>query len=175
MKDAAKIGRHLVIATSELARGAYRNQQSADDTNPLAAFKESGGIEYGFGLALVLRSRKGTNDLVDVAVAKNRFGGEKPPMLLRLNFDRAAVTEDTLLPAQCFADPLRGVKERIMALDDGLYLIASKTKNDVAKRVGGRRAVALRAVDALIEGGRLFQDERGVRYPQPVDHPPQRA
>jgi hypothetical protein len=62
----------LVLLTSELARNAYRSQASADETNPLAAFKESGAIEYAAETALVLRNVLGGGGLIDVAVPKNR-------------------------------------------------------------------------------------------------------
>ena len=43
-KRVARKLKHIVIATSEVSRGWYRN--SNDRIDPLAAFKESGGIEY---------------------------------------------------------------------------------------------------------------------------------
>jgi archaellum biogenesis ATPase FlaH len=48
----------LTIWTSELARGAYRNQASQDTTDPIAASKESGGIEYFASILAVMRSVK---------------------------------------------------------------------------------------------------------------------
>ena len=62
----------LVVATCELARGAYRSKALAEQINDLAAFKESGGIEYAAQTALVLRSVPDEPALVDVAVPKNR-------------------------------------------------------------------------------------------------------
>jgi KaiC/GvpD/RAD55 family RecA-like ATPase len=59
LKRAAKERGFLVLATCELSRGAYRSQNAADRIDDLAAFKESGGIEYGATTLLVLRSVKG--------------------------------------------------------------------------------------------------------------------
>ncbi|HVU02297.1 MAG TPA: DnaB-like helicase N-terminal domain-containing protein [Polyangiaceae bacterium] len=77
----------IVIVTSELARGAYRSRVVADSTEPLAAPKESGGIEYAATLLLVLRSVAGSSDLVHVDVPKCRLGrtGE---LTLRLDRER---------------------------------------------------------------------------------------
>jgi KaiC/GvpD/RAD55 family RecA-like ATPase len=92
LKRAAKEGGHLVLATCELARGAYRSQNAADRIDDLAAFKESGGIEYGASALLVLRSVKGEEDLVDVTMPKNRMG-QKLPFRLKLNFRLAEFSE----------------------------------------------------------------------------------
>src|SRR5678815_4333812 len=54
LKRAAKMDGHLVIFSSELAKAAYRSKNQADNVNALSAFKESGDIEYGVSLALVL-------------------------------------------------------------------------------------------------------------------------
>lgn len=173
LQACAKVDRHLVIATSELARGAYRNRDQAEATNPLAAFKESGGIEYGFGAALVMRNRPGTNDLVEVTVAKNRFGGERPDLLLRLNFDRAQVTEDTLLPAKSL-DPLAPYKTRL--LEAATRLAGSPvSKTALAEMVAGRGTLKLKAIEALLEDGVLFQERRGIRLPCGTDSLPEAA
>jgi hypothetical protein len=85
-KRAAHTHNFLVLLTSELARGAYRSQASADETNPLAAFKETGAIEYAAETAIVLRNTPGGEGLIDVTIAKNR-GYQREP--LRLEMDRA--------------------------------------------------------------------------------------
>jgi replicative DNA helicase len=67
----------LVVLTSELARGAYRSKATAENVEPLAAFKESGGIEYACQTALVLRSLPKGDGVVAVDVPKNRGGLKK--------------------------------------------------------------------------------------------------
>ncbi len=76
LRAAKKIARSgpLVVLTSELGRGAYKNRANADNVTPLAAFKESGGIEYGAQTALVLRSVPDGEGRVEVDVPKNRGG-----------------------------------------------------------------------------------------------------
>lgn len=81
----------LVMVTSEVSRGWYRSK--ADRIDPLAAFKESGGIEYGLALGLVLQGVEDEVGVVDVYTAKNRVGTMKPTFRLRQDFDRASFTE----------------------------------------------------------------------------------
>lgn len=100
-KRAAKRDGHLVLVSSELARGSYRSKNAAEQINDLAAFKESGSIEYLVSAGLVLRSVEGSSNLVDVTVPKNRIGRgahAKAPFRLVLDFARATLTE-TELPA----------------------------------------------------------------------------
>ncbi len=92
LKRAAKAHGLLVIATCELARGAYRSKNAADQIDDLAAFKESGGIEYGAALLLVLRSVADSPGMVDVSMPKNRMG-QKLPFRLALDFARASFSE----------------------------------------------------------------------------------
>ncbi len=92
LKRAARTDAHLVIATSELARGAYRNKNSADQIDDLAAFKESGALEYAADLALVLRNVRDEEDLVDVTIPKSRLG-ERTPFRMRLDRRHMRFTE----------------------------------------------------------------------------------
>lgn len=92
IKAIAKRGT-LVIAISEMSRAGYRSNSRGDNISALAAGKESGSIEYGASLLLGLRSVAGETGMVDVEVAKNRLGGSKPELRLRLDFDRASFAE----------------------------------------------------------------------------------
>ncbi|WP_438014901.1 DnaB-like helicase C-terminal domain-containing protein [Sorangium sp. So ce315] len=74
----------LVIITSELARGAYRARTAKDRIEPMAAFKESGAIEYAMTIGLVLTNVKGEANVVRVDVPKNKRG-ERGAFLLRRN------------------------------------------------------------------------------------------
>lgn len=74
----------LILATCELARGAYRSRSVAETINDLAAFKESGAVEYAAQTALVLRSVPDEPNLVDVTVPKNR-AYKRDPFRLRLD------------------------------------------------------------------------------------------
>jgi RecA/RadA recombinase len=76
----------LVVATCELARAFYRSSALAAQLNPLAAFKESGSIEYAAQTAIVLTTPKGQADVIDATVCKNR-GYRKKPFRLALHAD----------------------------------------------------------------------------------------
>jgi len=79
-----------VVLTTELNRNAYRNRDQADNIDPMAAGKESGGIEYAAGMFLVLRSEEG--GVVSVEIPKCKFGTKKP-FKMRLNFDNMRFAE----------------------------------------------------------------------------------
>lgn len=167
LKHAAKVDGHLVVATSEISKAAYRNRDQAENVNPLSAFKESGDIEYGVGLALVLVNRQGSNELVDAVVAKNRLGGVKPSLLLKLDHARAAVGEISADEARRI-DPLYPTKLDIRnTLTERCG--APMTKSAVYGRIGGRKETVLKAVAEMLEAGELFQDPRGVRFLLPGD------
>lgn len=82
----------LVIATCELSRGAYRSRSLAETINDLAAFKESGSVEYAAQTALVLRSVPDEASLVDVTVPKNR-AYRRDPFRLRMDHSTTAYVE----------------------------------------------------------------------------------
>jgi hypothetical protein len=165
LKKSAKIGQHVIAASSELARSAYRNKSQAENANPLAAFKESGAIEYGVSLAMALVSHPGTSDLVDAVVVKNRLGPGKPEFLLKLDHERAEVTEAK--PAEVEGiDPLHLMKVEILdALDahNGVAL----SRNALHRVVGGNKAKFLKACAELVDAHVLFEDRSGLRRPLP--------
>jgi hypothetical protein len=152
------------VAPPELSKAAYRNRSPAATVHALSAFKESGDIEYGVSLAVVLVSRQGASDLVDAAVVKNRLGPGKPEFMLKLVHDRADVVE-TSLAAMTALDPLHFLKEEIVS-----YVTSTPvTKSFLAERVGGNRAKAFRAIDELLDARKIFQSRQGIRQPLPGD------
>lgn len=84
--------RAMVAFTSELGRGSYRSELSAETTSDLAAFKESGGIEYYGHILIVLRSVKEEGAYVDATMPKNRLG-PKVDFLLVLDSETTNLTE----------------------------------------------------------------------------------
>ena len=171
LKSAAKVDGHLVAATSELARASYRNQDGAANIDDLAAFKESGGIEYGFGLALVLRSRKGSAELVDVSIAKNRFGGAKTAFVLRLDFERAGVIEYGLATLTLPETPEARMRRQLLELADPEYLLSPTSKSTLVGRVTGNKAKKLKILNDLIDDGHFVEDTGLVRQRLPSDPP----
>jgi KaiC/GvpD/RAD55 family RecA-like ATPase len=85
----------ILLFTSELARGAYRSKKREEQSEGLASFKESGAIEYGVDVALVLKTAKGDAALVYVEIVKNRVG-TRGEFALRLDFETATFTPEEM-------------------------------------------------------------------------------
>jgi hypothetical protein len=90
LRDVATQHKLIAIATSEMARGAYRSKDSAEQSNDLASAKESGAIEYSARALISLRSVQGEPDLIEVRIPKNKHGPKGEVFHLRL--DRASQT-----------------------------------------------------------------------------------
>jgi len=88
----ASRGGVIVVATSELSRGAYRSRDAGDRIEDMAAGKESGSIEYMAQTLLVLRPVVDEPGEVDVAIPKNR-GGDQTPLRLIVDFAHARAHE----------------------------------------------------------------------------------
>jgi len=147
----------LVIATSELARGAYRNRQTSEQIDDLAAFKESGGVEYGAALCLVLRSVPDASGTYDATTPKNRLGPGKPTFRLRLDFARATLSEVVVTAEERKASsPAERTKEAVRALLRTRVDLKSATS--VYEELGGTKKHVLAAVRALLDSGEVERD-----------------
>lgn len=144
----------LVIATCELSRAYYRSEALARELNPLAAFKESGSIEYQSQTAIVLTTPKGHHDLIDVTVAKNR-GYRKESFRLQLHedlsfheTDRPSDDEEELTQ---ISKPLEKAKGEIVALLRREHDLRSKT--EIYRRIHGTQSVRVNALKEQVERG----------------------
>jgi len=165
LKRAAKLDGHTVFASSELSKAAYRNASQAENVNALSAFKESGDIEYGVAVAVVLTSRPGTHALIDATVVKNRLGPGKPEFILCLDHETADVHELTSADAP-IADPLYDLKERVKAM------ITRAAGNGVSRKliyetIGGNKQRLLQAIASLVDHHILIDASDGIRFPLP--------
>jgi len=135
--------RAMVVLTSELARGSYRSESGAEAINDLAAFKESGGIEYGAHTLLVLRSVKGDGQFVEVAMPKNRLG-PKIDFLLRLDPETTDMTEsfDDPRTAAANAAAEAAIPDVQRALQEASWPGLS---GRAVEQLAGRKAEAVRA------------------------------
>jgi KaiC/GvpD/RAD55 family RecA-like ATPase len=147
----------LILATCELARGAYRSRQVAETINDMAAFKESGGIEYAAQTALVLRSVPDEARLVDVTVPKNRALGREP-FRLRMDAMTASYTEVDSGPVEAGRQlgPVKGEDLR----DEVLALVRRarkpfRSKAEIRRVLQKRDDDVRAAVDLLEHEGRL--------------------
>src|SRR5262249_3790522 len=153
LKRCSKVDGHLVVATCELARGAYR--KADDRIDDLAAFKESGGIEYGVHVAIVLRSVQDGDGLVEATMPKNRLG-QKKSFRLSLDYRRALFTETTIQEVdedEAEREKFDARCRKVLAVVRGDSTLTSA--NQIANRCGGNKQLILKAVKDLLERGRI--------------------
>lgn len=165
IKQCAMRYKHAVLVTSELSRASYRSKVVAEQIDDLAAFKESGSIEYAGTVLLVLRNPKGSGGVVDVTMPKNRLGFEKADFRLQLDPDRATLSEVDKPAPEPEPDPItkRQVLERQIwnLVRDNPNIISKRMLADELRHTGisvGNDALFL-AVDRLISKRVLVKDE----------------
>jgi hypothetical protein len=146
----------LILALCELSRAFYRSEALAKELNPLAAFKETGSIEYSAQTALVLTTPRGHGELVDVTVAKNR-GFRKEPFRLEFHQDlsfheteKKASDDDTEEVAEV-SRPLERCKAQMLAVLRTEHNIRSKA--ELYRRVRGQKQVKVEALKEHLERG----------------------
>jgi RecA/RadA recombinase len=170
VKQAAKQYGHLVIALREVSRGWYRT--ASDRIDPLAAFKESGGIEYGAAVAIAMANVKGEDDLVDVVIAKNRQG-QKPPFRVMLSFARARFSEVPIEPDEPEDEDEREAARIEKARNRVLFALAKvstlTSKTAVCKRARGNRKDNMKAFDELVVEGLVVLVGGAYRPYRPVN------
>lgn len=162
-KAAAKRHQLVIICLSELARGAYRG--GADQTNDLAAAKESGAIEYEAGALCVLRPVEEEPGLVAVSWAKSR-PGRVEPFALRINH-RTATVSAVEVPAK-EDDPSAEARHNEL-----LQLVAELVRRHpglpgaraAAPRLGRRRSDVQIAIGELLEQG-VIENRGDPRHPR---------
>jgi KaiC/GvpD/RAD55 family RecA-like ATPase len=151
LKRCSKVDGHLVMATCELARGAYRKADERIDD--LASFKESGGIEYGVHVAVVLRSLTDEEGTVEATMPKNRLG-QKLPFRLELDYRRARFAEAEI-PDEDEDEEMK----KFEAMCDRVCRVLRKhtdlTSASAVAAYCGRKTAALQAVKHLTERGRI--------------------
>jgi 5S rRNA maturation endonuclease (ribonuclease M5)/archaellum biogenesis ATPase FlaH len=153
LKRVVATHRLLVLATCELSRAFYRTPALAAQLNPLAAFKESGSIEYAAQTAIVLTTPKGRSDVIDAAVPKNR-GYIKRPFRLSLHADLTfheteLPTDDEPAPDPDQPAELDRDVERVCRVLQGRPGLAGKAALRAELRAQGH-AMASGRVDAAV-------------------------
>lgn len=162
-KATAKRLQLVIICLSELARGAYRGGD--DQTNDLAAAKESGAIEYEAGALCVLRPVEEEPGLVTVSWAKSR-PGRVEPFALQVNHRTATVAATE--------EPSRGddpsAEERHNELIRQVTDLVHRTPGlpgarAASSRLGRRRSDVLVAIGELLELG-VIENRGDSRHPR---------
>lgn len=172
---AAKKHGLLVIATSELSRAAYAG--NVRPVNDLAAFKESGGIEYGAAVALVIRSSAHDPHVLEIGIPKNRLGS-RPSFWVEFDPVRATFRE-VEAPVHVPRSATGDTQARVLAVLKNGEVFA--TRSELAKRVGGKRQTTLEAIAVLIKENAIDETKDGLSLARqgsesvPVPVPPYRG
>lgn len=171
LKKIAK--RHLVIAISEVGRGWYRNKREQID--PMAAFKESGGIEYAAQTAIVLSTVPDDDNAFDAVMPKNR-GYQKAPFRLALDRARMTFTEAPVPDAEQDAqndrrrrtgpkgvpvDTVIGVLERLVRQQPGMG--AGEFRAALMRESGCGEPTAMSAISNARASGLIVGIRRGSK------------
>jgi hypothetical protein len=150
-----------VVVTSELARGSYRNEASADATSDLAAFKESGDIEYAGQVLMVLRSLPGESEVVSASQPKNRLGVKRDFLLA---FDRETTNFE-----ETFNDPREEARlESAAKVAEEVFRHVSSASwpgitNTDLRSCGLRTQAVQDAFRVLAKDGRIITERIGRR------------
>ena len=166
LKTASQKYGFLVLATCELARGAYRSRNVAEAINDLAAFKESGGIEYAAQTALVLRSVPDDATLIDVTVPKNR-AYRRDPFRLRLDYQSMRFEEVDVPPPSA---PSRTERPSTLQADVSAvfkFVLEQPGLSGLAKLRDGLRARDVRISNDRVGAAVAYLFERGAFEDRP--------
>lgn len=160
----------LVVATSEVGRAFYRGGKPGERPDAMAAGKESGGIEYGAALTLVLSSVKGEHGTADVECPKIKRG-TVPSVKFRLSPVRPGRPELHEVPSPDCPESGDGGGES--AEERRAKDLAPRVLAGIVKRPGiapsllreefslGRRDTVFAAVRLLLEAGEIREERRG--------------
>lgn len=159
LKRFAKKTGALVIATCELSRAAYRSRNAKDRVEDMAAFKESGAVEYAMNTGLVLRPVPDSEDEIDVSIPKNKRG-RRVPLRLQRDPERCLYVETPLPPDEDGdADKRAALEAKILAhvrANPGVGVTV------VRKAMRENSAHVSHAIELLVSQGKLVR-EKGPR------------
>ena len=182
MKRLARRQRLAFVATSEVSRGSYNTADKNRQTSPLAAFKESGGIEYGVAVALVMARVKNDDGSyeIEVTVAKNRLGDHDDLPVFRLSMNaRTATFEEVEAPTDAEVEQrdvermnqlrthvLRVIQQAKAPLTSKNTIIdrLRGAKDTRGRNLGASRADWLKAIAELEDGNFIRQEKKGAPY-----------
>lgn len=149
----------LVIAISEMSRAGYRTGKRDTDISALAAGAETRAIEYASHLQIGLKPVRSERGIIDLEVAKNRLGPDKPEIRLSLDFASLAFRE-VPRPADDDAD-----RERVKSSALRTRVLTACVKEDCRSFGAITRCAGIRKRDSgpvireLLEEGLLARIE----------------
>jgi KaiC/GvpD/RAD55 family RecA-like ATPase len=134
IRKVASEHRLVVMATSEMNRGAYRSNDAAERTNDMAAAKESGAVEYSARVMLALRSVASEPDRVELRVVKNKHGPSGDTLHLQIDRRRMTLAEtDAPAEADVAAEKLKKSRANV-AKDADAVAAVIRSKPGVGER-----------------------------------------
>jgi KaiC/GvpD/RAD55 family RecA-like ATPase len=162
----------LVIVISEMSRAGYRTGKRDMDISALAAGAETRAIEYASHLQIGLKPVRGERGIIDLEVAKNRLGPDKPEIRLSLDFvslgfreiekpldeeaDRERTKANTLrarVLAACVKEECRSGSAIVRAAGirkrDGTAVIRELVEEGALRRIDGVYRVTAAATSAV--------------------------
>jgi KaiC/GvpD/RAD55 family RecA-like ATPase len=162
----------IVIVVSETRRGFYNGdrKEPVSKEEVLSSGKESGGIEYGADLVMGIVRDKRDDDLVEVVVAKSRFGQE-PRFRLRWDRDHATLTElsrddadavATVSETRTLDNPKTTQRREALRQQVLRHLLRhpGEARPDVRAALGKGRTPVYEAIDELLASGQLREEQQ---------------
>lgn len=157
---AAKKHGQLVIATSELSRAAYAS--NVRPVHDLAAFKESGGIEYGATVALIIRASAHDPNVLEISIPKNRLGSRKS-FWVQFDPERATFREiDAPVHVHRSATSKQSTDLRDSVLAALSHGEVFSNRTALANAIRGQKQRKLDAIAALIKEGAIVERPNGL-------------
>jgi RecA/RadA recombinase len=156
----------VVIYTSEVHRGWYRNRKAEDRSTDLAAFAEA-RIEFSGDTLLLLRANDEDPDLVEVRIPKNRLG-TRQPFFLRMHQQRSLFTVVEGDPSAALRDAAEEqlIEKQVQSILQALQTSPGLTQTHLKDVVGGNRQAFLAALRRVKDSGMVTwkQDGRSIRH-----------
>lgn len=152
------------ILTSQANRAFYRSKRDEENSAAIAAFSESGAIEYMADVAIVLSLPDEKSEIVKVRFVKNRLKGSAKSFQVRYSSDTGRLVEiDDVTAEDAIAEEgrqrLSPVKDRILKElrrhKDGL------TRLMIQDTLAQRKADVLSALRTLVDEKKVYPDQRG--------------
>lgn len=135
IRSMATVHRVISFAVTEMNRGAYRSIAAAEESNDLAAAKETSAIEYSARVMVALR-KSAEQDVVQLRIAKNKHGPTGTEFYMRLDRQRMTLSETTA-PTMPDREEQGGVRGKKRNVRDGASVAVAVAENPGI----GRRAL----------------------------------
>ena len=158
----------IVLAVSEVNRGAYRAKKEVDRVTPLSSFSESSRIEYAFDVAVFIDGDP--EDEIQLRIVKNRLGPKGKPFHMRFcertakfteidaeERERSRRTEEEVLERERLEKPKPAIREELRKHKEGL------STAELRELLGLRNALVVDVLRSLERDGEV----ENVRVPGP--------